>query len=158
MERSNTFIGASIPEEATLKDEIVVIVDPFSTGAHLAAEVCKQGFRCARVFSVWDSPVAALVQKGLKIDYCATLQFNDRIPEHEIALVEVSVCASLWFSTSHQPPLTSLTRTSDDQQPQGAALPHPRHHPRRRDRYANTRGHSYRPSACISLVPNTDLS
>lgn len=89
MERSNTFIGgSSIPEDAELKDEIVIIVDPFSTGAHLAAEVCKQGYRCARVFSVWDSPVAALVQKGLKIDFCATLQFNDRI-EHDIAIIEV---------------------------------------------------------------------
>eukprot|EP01032_Pedospumella_encystans_P014865 gene14865-17049_t len=88
MERSNTFIGGpSIPEEVELKDEIIIIVDPFSTGAHLAAEVCKQGYRCARVFSVWDSPVATLVQKGLKIDFCATLQFNDRV-EHSIALEE----------------------------------------------------------------------
>lgn len=99
MERSNTFIGgSSIPEDAELKDEIVIIVDPFSTGAHLAAEVCKQGYRCARVFSVWDSPVAALVQKGLKIDFCATLQFNDRI-EHDIAIVEVRIffCIAFFF-------------------------------------------------------------
>jgi hypothetical protein len=90
MERSNTFIGsAPIPEEVALKDEVVIIVDPFSTGAHLAAEVCRQGYRCARVFSVWDSPVAALVQKGLKIDFCATVQFNDRHPEHDAAVIEV---------------------------------------------------------------------
>jgi hypothetical protein len=91
MDRSNTFVGAaSIPEEAPLVDEIIVVVDPFSTGAHLAAEVCKNGFKCARVFSVWDSPVAALVQKGLRIDFCATVQFNDRI-EHELALMEVRI-------------------------------------------------------------------
>ena len=91
MERANTFIGASIPEEVSLRDEIVVIVDPFSTGAHLAAEVCKAGYRCARVFSVWDSPVAALVQKGLKIDFCATVQFNDRLPDHDAAVIEVRI-------------------------------------------------------------------
>lgn len=104
MDRSNTFIGAPIPEEITLKDEIIVIVDPFSTGAHLAAEVCKQGYRCARVFSVWDSPVAALVQKGLKIDFCATIQFNDRLPEHEIAVIEVSLlfCVALAFPSPFQ--------------------------------------------------------
>lgn len=89
MDRSNTFVGAPIPEEVTLKDEVIAIVDPFSTGAHLAAEVCKQGYRCARVFSVWDSPVAALVQKGLKIDFCATIQFNDRNPDHDAAVIEV---------------------------------------------------------------------
>lgn len=93
MERSNTFIGgSSIPEEAEQKDEIIIIVDPFSTGAHLAAEVCKLGYRCARVFSVWDSPVATLVQKGLKIDFCATVQFNDRV-EHDIAIIEVRAIA-----------------------------------------------------------------
>lgn len=102
LERANTFIGGpSIPEEVELKDEIIIIVDPFSTGAHLAAEVCKQGYRCARVFSVWDSPVATLVQKGLKIDFCATLQFNDRV-EHSIALEEVGLTHFLILRhTSH---------------------------------------------------------
>jgi hypothetical protein len=68
---------------------VIVIVDPFSTGAHLASEVCKLGYKCARVFSVWDSPVAALVQQGLNIDYCATIQHNDRVPDQDAATNEV---------------------------------------------------------------------
>jgi len=35
----------------------VVVVDPFSTGANLAAEVVKMGFKLVLVFSEVDSPV-----------------------------------------------------------------------------------------------------
>eukprot|EP00600_Ochromonadales_sp_CCMP1393_P003118 CAMPEP_0174978690 /NCGR_PEP_ID=MMETSP0004_2-20121128/14353_1 /TAXON_ID=420556 /ORGANISM="Ochromonas sp., Strain CCMP1393" /LENGTH=988 /DNA_ID=CAMNT_0016230109 /DNA_START=105 /DNA_END=3071 /DNA_ORIENTATION=+ len=95
MSRSNTFIGTD-PAAATADaesahahlDEIVVVVDPFSTGAHLAAEINQRGYKCARVFSAWDSPVASLVQKGLKIDYCATIQHNDRLAEPDKAVAE----------------------------------------------------------------------
>ena len=63
----------------------IVIVDPFSTAAHLAAAVCAAGYKCVRVLSMWDSPVAALVQKGLQIDYAATVQHNDRLADQEEA-------------------------------------------------------------------------
>jgi hypothetical protein len=36
----------------------VVVVDPFSTGANLAAEVVKMGFKLVLVFSEVDSPVS----------------------------------------------------------------------------------------------------
>lgn len=39
----------------------VVIVDPFSTGANLAALVAKWGYKLILVFSEKDSPVASLV-------------------------------------------------------------------------------------------------
>ena len=95
MDRANSFIGSrsvlqDIPEE-TETIGVVVIVDPFSTGAHLAAEVCKNGLKCARVLSTWDSPVAALVQKGLNIDFCATVQHNDRATDQESSIVEVII-------------------------------------------------------------------
>ena len=65
-----------------------MIVDPFSTGAHLAAAVCAAGYKCARVFSIWDSPVAALVQQGLALDFSATIQHNDNLPNQDLATDE----------------------------------------------------------------------
>jgi hypothetical protein len=59
------------------KDMAVAIVDPFSTGAHLAAGVCAMGYKCIRIFSIWDSPVAALVMEGVNVDFDATVQHND---------------------------------------------------------------------------------
>ncbi len=64
MDRANSFVGLnranSIDERGTASaaktNEAFAIVDPFSTGAHLAAEVCKRGYKCVRVFSIWDSP------------------------------------------------------------------------------------------------------
>jgi biotin carboxylase len=64
----------------------VAIVDPFSTGAHLAALVCSQGYKCLRVFSIWDSPVAALVQQGIVCDFSATIQHNDQLKDQDAAI------------------------------------------------------------------------
>ena len=87
MDRGNSFVGS---RSRTATDHgspgAIVIVDPFSTGAHMAAEVCKLGHKCVRVFSIWDSPVAALVQKGLEIDYSATIQHNDKMENQERAI------------------------------------------------------------------------
>jgi hypothetical protein len=91
MDRANSFVGSgtlgnqSIPSS----ESAIVIVDPFSTGAHLAAEVCKQGYKCVRVFSIWDSPVAVLIQQGLEINYTATIQHNDKLNDEERAIQEV---------------------------------------------------------------------
>jgi hypothetical protein len=81
----------------------IVIVDPFSTGAHLASDVCKAGYKCARVFSAWDSPVAALIQQGLIIDYCATIQYNDRAGDVDTATNEVNTFkfAGMLFLTNY---------------------------------------------------------
>lgn len=93
MERANTFVGPA-PSTTTRKpqvDEAIAVVDPFSTGAHLAKQVSLAGYKVVRIFSIWDSPVAALVEKGLVVEYCATLQFNDLNPNIEGALAEVSI-------------------------------------------------------------------
>lgn len=117
MDRSNSFIGSSslsstvehLPADSEVLDGLVVIVDPvsrliaahgyhiftyfrpkFSTGAHLAGEVCRQGLKCCRVLSSWDSPVAALVQQGIATDYCATVQHNNTRKDVDAALDEVS--------------------------------------------------------------------
>lgn len=88
LERANSFVGrrddpntgdsscAGKPREG-----LVAIVDPFSTGAHLAAQAAKLGYGVIRVFSVWDSPVAALIQEGVTVDFFATVQFNDQAPD-----------------------------------------------------------------------------
>lgn len=41
----------------------VVIVDPFSTGANMAATVARWGYKLILVFAERDSPVAKLVAK-----------------------------------------------------------------------------------------------
>jgi hypothetical protein len=88
MDRANSFVGAR-PRTESKSSGAIVVVDPFSTGAHLAAEVCKNGYICVRVFSIWDSPVAALVEKGLEIDYTATIQHNDKLQDQDQAIQEV---------------------------------------------------------------------
>eukprot|EP00596_Hydrurales_sp_CCMP1899_P000255 CAMPEP_0119051766 /NCGR_PEP_ID=MMETSP1177-20130426/73276_1 /TAXON_ID=2985 /ORGANISM="Ochromonas sp, Strain CCMP1899" /LENGTH=963 /DNA_ID=CAMNT_0007031083 /DNA_START=116 /DNA_END=3007 /DNA_ORIENTATION=- len=85
MERATSFIGTRGRSATQAARDAIVIVDPFSTGAHLAAAVCAAGYQCVRVFSIWDSPVAALVQEGLTIDFCATIQHNDRLPNEDAA-------------------------------------------------------------------------
>lgn len=92
MERGNSFVGSRSRSDSSVSyaNKVVVIVDPFSTGAHLAKEVVQTGYKCARVFSIWDSPVAALVQQGITVDYCATIQHNDSQGDTNAAIVEVS--------------------------------------------------------------------
>jgi len=96
MDRANSFVGkttrgASIDEGKELEG-VVAVVDPFSTGAHLANEIRLRGYKCARVLSAWDSPVASLVMEGLdEVDFCATIQHNDRLEEQDMAILQVSI-------------------------------------------------------------------
>ena len=70
------------------KDECVVIVDPFSSGAILAELVVAGGRRCVRVFSEYNSPVANLVSENVKVQYDATVQHDDRIADARVAAAE----------------------------------------------------------------------
>jgi biotin carboxylase len=67
----------------------VVIVDPFSSGAHLAAMVVKWGFKLILVFSERDSPVAALISKGAN-NFKPTLliQHDATNPDQDAAVEE----------------------------------------------------------------------
>lgn len=60
-------------------------MDPFSTGAHLAVEVVKRGFKCVRIFSIWDSPLTSLVQQGLEVEFDATVQYQDTLADVDAA-------------------------------------------------------------------------
>ncbi len=42
-----------------------------------------------RVFSIWNSPVAALVQEGINVEFSATIQHNDQIDDQDAATNEV---------------------------------------------------------------------
>ena len=55
----------------------------------MAKAVELAGLKVARVFSIWDSPVAALVQKGLEVSYCATVQHNDTLANQDAATNDV---------------------------------------------------------------------
>jgi hypothetical protein len=90
MERAATFVGPSPVTTAKEINEAIAVVDPFSTGAHLAKQIAAAGYKVVRILSIWDSPVAALVEKGLVVEYCATLQFNDLNPNMDSALAEVN--------------------------------------------------------------------
>jgi len=90
-DRSNSFFEVGRSRTNTIdvnsgKPQAVVVVDPFSTGAHLASEIVKLGFKCVRVLSIWDSPVAALVQEGVVVEFDATIQHNDTVNDKEQAL------------------------------------------------------------------------
>jgi len=60
-------------------------------------QVCKAGLKCCQVLSIWDSPVASLVQQGLNIDFCATIQFNDRLPYDQAFYVVLQALKELPF-------------------------------------------------------------
>jgi biotin carboxylase len=77
---------AAIPADPAGRPNMIAVVDPFSTGAHLAREVTLAGIKCARVFSIWDSPVAALIQQGLEVEYAATVQHNDSMADQDEAV------------------------------------------------------------------------
>lgn len=66
----------------------VVIVDPFSTGANLAAMAASWGYQIILVFSELDSPVAKLVAEGANIQPMLLIQHNSRDRDQERALKE----------------------------------------------------------------------
>jgi len=66
----------------------VVIVDPFSTGANLAALVLKYGYKLVLVFSELDSPVAKLVAKGTNVNPTLLIQHNNTSSNQEQAIQE----------------------------------------------------------------------
>jgi hypothetical protein len=53
-------------------------------------QIAAAGYKVVKVLSIWDSPVAALVEQGLVVEYSATIQFNDIDPSEENSLAEVN--------------------------------------------------------------------
>lgn len=64
----------------------VVIVDPFSSGANMAAQVLKWGYKLILVFSEKDSPVANLVTKGTSVNPTLLIQHDNSNPDQEAAI------------------------------------------------------------------------
>lgn len=64
----------------------VVVVDPFSTGANLAAMVLKYGYKLIMVFSELDSPVSKLVAKGSNMNPTLMIQHNNRHANQDEAI------------------------------------------------------------------------
>ena len=69
-------VGERSEREQRKSSLAVVVVDPFSTGALLAAKVVSRGYHCIRVLSTVNSPVGSLVQEGLNTQYDATVQHH----------------------------------------------------------------------------------
>ena len=94
LDRANSIIGyrsRAVSEAIPVLDKVIGIVDPFSTGAHLAAEAHKLGYKIIKILSCWDSPVSSLVQQGLVLDFFATVQHDDRKIDQEEAIQEVII-------------------------------------------------------------------
>ena len=89
LERSNSFIGQRYP--VVSRDEVgcIIVVDPFSTGAHLALAVVEAGYKCGNLLSTWNSPVASLVQEGLVMpEFAITIQHNSEDFDDNMAINE----------------------------------------------------------------------
>jgi biotin carboxylase len=65
----------------------VVVVDPFSSGANLAAMVAKMGYKLIMLFSELDSAITGLVSAGAKVTPQATIQ-HDNLSANQEAAVE----------------------------------------------------------------------
>jgi len=65
----------------------VVVVDPFSSGANIAAMVVKWGYKLILVFSENDNPVAALVSSGAGAVNSSLLVQHDNLHEDQAAAV-----------------------------------------------------------------------
>lgn len=63
----------------------VVVVDPFSSGANLAAMILLWGYKLILVFSEKDSPVQKLVSKGSKVEPTLLIQHDDTNPNQVAA-------------------------------------------------------------------------
>jgi biotin carboxylase len=63
----------------------VVIVDPFSTGANIAATVVKMGFKLIVVMSELDSPVSALVSQSTNLSPTLMIQHDNKAEDQERA-------------------------------------------------------------------------
>ena len=61
-------------------------MDPFSTGANLAAMVVKWGFRLVIVFSELDSPVAKLVSSENSLSPTLLIQHDNNNKDQNAAL------------------------------------------------------------------------
>lgn len=91
LDRANSFVGATTAYTGAFQGA-VVIVDPISTGAHLAAAIARSGAKCVQVLSIWDSPVANFLQEGVATEFCATIQHDDNNPDEDAATNDVSLC------------------------------------------------------------------
>jgi hypothetical protein len=89
MTKPHSFIG---PRQSTKEDKggIIAIVDPFSTGATLSVAVADAGYKCVRVLSDWDNPIASMIDSTLKnLEFYATVQYDNRNPDADKAVSEV---------------------------------------------------------------------
>ena len=66
----------------------VVVIDPFSSGANIAAMVLVWGYKLILVFAEQDSPVANLVAKGTKVEPTVMIQHDNANPNQEAARAE----------------------------------------------------------------------
>lgn len=60
-----------------MRNECVIIVDPFSSGAILAQGAVARGFRVVRVLTEFNSPVVNMVTQGISLNFDATLVYNE---------------------------------------------------------------------------------
>lgn len=88
-------IEAKVAEEAKEQKKVVVVVDPFSTGAVVAHSLMERGYECICVYS--DKlenieNVASLIPEGLTLTFAATIAFEGKL-EKMVAAVKKAASA-----------------------------------------------------------------
>ncbi len=86
----------------------VVIVDPFSTGANLAAMASDWGYQVILVFSEKDSPVAKLVAEGTTVTPMLLLQHDSRDRDQERALRETLAALESQEGVKNKSPILAI--------------------------------------------------
>lgn len=64
----------------------VVIVDPFSSGANMAAMAMKWGYRVILVFSVYDNPMGKLMAQDAGAETMLLIQHDNRMHDQKVAM------------------------------------------------------------------------
>lgn len=102
-DRSLSFIGQEADRcgEVTVKDQAIIVVDPFSTGALMAKQCYEAGYKVIQMFSIWNSPVASLVElvRRVRTVHYSFTEVNN--------CVGISTIRVWWWST--QPACSSMT-------------------------------------------------
>ena len=86
----------------------VVIVDPFSTGANLAATAVQWGYRVILVFSEMDSPVAKMMTQDSKAETMLLIQHDSRAKDQDAALAATLAAVDKQQGYSSKSPVLAI--------------------------------------------------
>lgn len=111
LERSGLYaLVDTAPDAAFVEKKVVVVVDPFSTGAVVAYSLIERGYECLCVYS--DKlenieNVASLIPEGLTLTFAATIAFDGDLATTVAAVKEAAVRVMDDHRPAHAPARSS---------------------------------------------------